>query len=63
MTIRSPSSVYTQSPDDIPPIDPRALFDIELNARKAAESLDALLQNLVDRLHKVNEFLYVTSVS
>lgn len=48
---RSPSSVYTQSPDDVPPIDPKALLDVELHARKAAETLDVLMQTLVARLH------------
>jgi len=51
---RSPSSVYTQSPDDIPPIDPKALFDVEMHARKVAENLDTLMQGLVGKLHKVH---------
>ena len=50
---RSPSSVFQQSPDDIPPIDPQAINDLEMHALKVADNLDLLMGNLKSNLHKV----------
>ncbi len=52
LVYRSPS-VVTQSPEDIPPIDPRAVLELELYARRVAQSLDAMMGNLNSSLHKV----------
>ncbi len=49
---RSPS-VVTQSPEDIPPIDPRAVFELEVYARNVAGSLDNMMKNLHSNLNKV----------
>lgn len=49
---RSPS-VLTQSPEDIPPIDPRAVLDLEINARRVAENLDFMMSNMKGSLNKV----------
>lgn len=50
---RSPSSLFQQSPDDIPPIDPQAIHDLEMHALKVADNLDLLMGNLKTNLHKV----------
>ena len=49
---RSPS-LLTQSPEDIPPIDPRAVLELEMNARRVAENLDVMMANLKGSLNKV----------
>lgn len=51
---RSPSSLFQQSPDDIPPIDPQAINDLEMHALKVADSLDLLMGNLKSNLHKMS---------
>lgn len=50
---RSPS-VLTQSPEDIPPIDPRAVLDLEINARRVAENLDFMMSNMKGSLNKMS---------
>lgn len=50
---RSPSSLFQQSPDDIPPIDPQAINDLEMHALQVADNLDLLMGNLRSNLHKV----------
>ena len=60
---RSPS-VHTQSPDDIPPIDPRVVCDLEIHARKVADSLDNMMQTLTNKLYKVKQpFCFVAWMS
>lgn len=65
---RSPSSAYPQSPDLIPPIDPIAIVEIENQARLVADSLDLMMGNLRNNLHKMSaisvgcEEAYKTSV-
>ncbi|XP_052067576.1 dentin sialophosphoprotein-like [Mytilus californianus] len=51
---RSPSSLFQQSPDDIPPIDPQAVHDLEMHALKVADNLDLLMGNLKTNLHKMS---------
>ncbi|XP_063440251.1 dentin sialophosphoprotein-like [Mytilus trossulus] len=51
---RSPSSLFQQSPDDIPPIDPQAIHDLEMHALKVADNLDLLMGNLKTNLHKMS---------
>ncbi|XP_041377992.1 uncharacterized protein LOC121390273 [Gigantopelta aegis] len=51
---RSPSSLYQQSPDDIPPIDPLAIIDLENQARLVADSIDLMMGNLRGSLHKMS---------
>ena len=48
----SPSD-QAQSPEDIPPIDPRVVYDLEIHARKVAENLDSMMQGLSNKLYKV----------
>ena len=48
----SPSEV-AQSPEDIPAIDPRVVYDLELHARKVADNLDTMMQTLSSKLYKV----------
>ena len=55
---RSPSSAYPQSPDLIPPIDPIAIVEIENQARLVADSLDLMMGNLRNNLHKVSTVSY-----
>ena len=47
--------MVTQSPEDIPPIDPRAVLELELYARRVASSLDQMMINLNTNLHKVSD--------
>jgi len=42
-----------QSPEDIPPIDPRVVYDLELHARRVADNLDNMMQILTNKLYKV----------
>jgi len=42
-----------QSPEDIPPIDPRVVYDLELHARRVADNLDHMMHTLTNKLHKV----------
>lgn len=51
---RSPSSLFQQSPDDIPPIDPQAINDLEMHALQVADNLDLLMGNLRSNLHKMS---------
>lgn len=51
---RSPSSLFQQSPVDIPPIDPHVLMDIENQARRVADSVDLMMGNLKTNLHKMS---------
>jgi len=48
----SPSEL-AQSPEDIPPIDPRIVYDLELHARRVADNLDNMMQTLTNKLYKV----------
>ena len=48
---RSPS-ILTASPDDIPPVDPRALLEVESHARRVAASVDFMLGTLQNNLSK-----------
>ena len=43
-----------QSPEDIPPIDPRVVADLEAHAKRVADSLDVMMNNLKTNLHKVH---------
>ncbi|ESO87105.1 hypothetical protein LOTGIDRAFT_86499, partial [Lottia gigantea] len=49
-----PSSLFQQSPDDIPPIDPSAILELENQARYIADNIDLLLGNLKTSLHKMS---------
>ncbi|CAG5117904.1 unnamed protein product [Candidula unifasciata] len=51
---RSPSSLCQQSPDDIPPIDALAVIDLENHARRVADSLDLMMGNIRNSLHKMS---------
>ncbi|XP_050391024.1 uncharacterized protein LOC126810100 isoform X1 [Patella vulgata] len=51
---RSPSSLFQQSPDDIPPIDPNAIVELENQARRVADDVDLMLGNLRSSLHKMS---------
>jgi len=48
----SPSD-QAQSPEDIPPIDPRVVYDLEQHARRVADNLDNMMRSLTTKLHKV----------
>jgi len=48
----SPSD-QAQSPEDIPPIDPRIVYDLELQAQRVAGNLDNVMQTLSNKLYKV----------
>lgn len=56
---QSTSSILQQSPDDIPPIDPQAVIELENHARHVADSLDLMMTNLRSNLHKVLLYIYV----
>ncbi|KAK3102373.1 hypothetical protein FSP39_010897 [Pinctada imbricata] len=51
---RSPSSQFQQSPTEIPPIDPMAVVELEMQARKVADSIDLLMGNLKSNLYKMS---------
>uniref|UniRef100_A0A0B6ZD17 BLOC-1-related complex subunit 6 C-terminal helix domain-containing protein n=1 Tax=Arion vulgaris TaxID=1028688 RepID=A0A0B6ZD17_9EUPU len=51
---RSPSSLFQQSPDDIPPIDPSAVIELENHALRVADSLDLMMGNIRNNLHKMS---------
>ncbi|XP_005091995.1 BLOC-1-related complex subunit 6 [Aplysia californica] len=51
---RSPSSQWQQSPDDIPPIDVAAVAELEGRARRVADSLDLMMGNIRNNLHKMS---------
>ncbi|KAL8595206.1 hypothetical protein ACOMHN_043359 [Nucella lapillus] len=51
---RSPSSLLTQSPDSAPPIDPGAIMDLEMAARRVADTVDHMMGNLRTNLHKMS---------
>ena len=53
---RSPSSLLTQSPDVAPPIDPSAIMELEMAARRVADNMDLMMGNLRNNLHKVRRF-------
>ena len=49
--------VFLQSPDEarpLSPVDPNALRDLELQAKKVASSLDYIMENLHNSLHAVS---------
>lgn len=50
---RSPSSQFPHSPIDIPPIDPMAVMELEMAAKRVADNVDLLMGNLRSNLHKV----------
>jgi len=52
----SPSD-QAQSPEDIPPIDPRVVYDLELHSRRVADNLDSIMQSLSNKLYKVLFYL------
>ena len=52
MWCSSPSE-QAQSPEDIPPIDPRVVYDLEQHARRVADNLDTMMQGLTNKLYKV----------
>ena len=52
---RSSSFPQQPSPDDIPPIDPHAVKDLETHSKRVADNLDLLMGNLRTNLHKVNQ--------
>ncbi len=45
--------MLTASPDDVPPIDPRAMMDLETHARNVAINVDHMMASLQNSLHKV----------
>lgn len=52
---RSPSSLLTQSPDTaLPAIDPGAVMELETAARRVADSVDLMMGNLRNNLHKMS---------
>ncbi|XP_064633024.1 uncharacterized protein LOC135491225 [Lineus longissimus] len=51
---RSSSLPLHPSPDDIPPIDPHAVKDIETHAKRVADNLDLMMGNLKNNLHKMS---------
>ncbi|KAK7102448.1 uncharacterized protein [Littorina saxatilis] len=51
---RSPSSLLTQSPDAAPPIDPEAVMELEMCARRVADNVDHMMGNLRNNLHKMS---------
>ncbi|XP_074644744.1 uncharacterized protein LOC141901424 [Tubulanus polymorphus] len=51
---RSSSLPLHPSPDEIPPIDPHALKDIETHAKRVADNLDLMMGNLKATLHKMS---------
>ncbi|GFR85548.1 BLOC-1-related complex subunit 6 [Elysia marginata] len=51
---QSPSSACQQSPDDIPPIDAAAVIELELHATRVADSLDLMMGNIRNNLHKMS---------
>ena len=55
---QSPSSVCQQSPDDIPPIDASAVIELENHAARVADSLDLMMGNIRNNLHKVELYFY-----
>ena len=52
---RSPSSQFPHSPVDIPPIDPMAVMELEMAAKRVADNVDLLMGNLKSNLHKVRK--------
>ncbi|GFN88762.1 Bloc-1-related complex subunit 6 [Plakobranchus ocellatus] len=50
----SPSSLCQQSPDDIPPIDAAAVVELENHATRVADSLDLMMGNIRNNLHKMS---------
>ncbi|ELT89444.1 hypothetical protein CAPTEDRAFT_167972 [Capitella teleta] len=52
------ASELTQSPDDIPPIDPRALMDLEVLAEKTSMSLQHMMSTLASDLHKMSSLTH-----
>lgn len=51
---RSPSSQFPHSPIDIPPIDPMAVMELEMAAKRVADNVDLLMGNLRSNLHKMS---------
>lgn len=51
---QSPSSACQQSPDDIPPIDAAAVIELEVHATRVADSLDLMMGNIRNNLHKMS---------
>ncbi|RUS86231.1 hypothetical protein EGW08_006026, partial [Elysia chlorotica] len=51
---QSPSSACQQSPDDIPPIDAAALIELENHAARVADSVDLMMGNIRNNLHKMS---------
>lgn len=55
---RSPSSQFPHSPVDIPPIDPMAVEELEMAAKRVADNVDLLMGNLKSNLHKVRKTIH-----
>lgn len=51
---RSPSSLLQQSPEDIPPIDPLMLIELEMQAKSVASKVDLMMGNIRCNLHKMS---------
>ncbi|XP_061186663.1 uncharacterized protein LOC133194770 [Saccostrea echinata] len=51
---RSPSTHFQNSPIDIPPIDPMAVMELEMAAKRVADNVDLLMGNLKSNLHKMS---------
>ena len=49
---RSPS-IVTQSPEDVPPIDPRVVDDLQVQANNVAENLRHMMNTLQNHMQKV----------
>ena len=47
-------SIVTQSPEEVPAIDPRAIHDLEVHARNIASNIDHITKNMHDTIHKVS---------
>ena len=54
--------MFLQSPDEarpLSPVDPNALRDLELQAKKVASSLDYIMENLHNSLHAVSKYIFM----
>ncbi|CAI8013340.1 hypothetical protein GBAR_LOCUS8474 [Geodia barretti] len=60
--LKDVSSTSLESPDEarpLSPVDPNALRDLELQAKKVASSLDYIMENLHNSLHAVSIYIFM----
>ena len=55
LAFRSPSILTASPDDDMPPVDPRALLEIESHAKRVAASVDFMMGTLQNNLSKVTK--------